>query len=149
MFSKKTELSQLKSKSLNEIKAYKAEAEKRKAELIALKNNAKGKITDEQQEELDSIAMLLVDIDDIIDEKVKKNSFDYQVPVGEENLIHISIVNGRRFNPNTGKEESIPFVQKFTYGEFTVFKNNYKMLGYAVINVLHDPYDEAVELIKN
>ncbi len=147
MFSKKTELNQLKSKSLSEIKAYKAEAEKRKAELIASKSSKKD-FTEEQQEELDDIAMFLVDVEDIIEEKTKENALHYKAPAGEEKLVHLSIVNGRRFNPNTGKEESKPFTQKFTYGEFMTFKSNYKMLGYAVIDVLHDPYNEAINLIK-
>lgn len=150
MSSKKTlELDQLKQLSLSEIKAYKAKAEKRKAELAALKIDAKKGLTEEQQEELDEIAIFLVDVDDIIDEKetgVFKT--DYVVPKGEEHLVHLSIVNGRRFNPNTGKEESKPTIQKFSYGEFVAFKNNCGLLGYTVVNVLHDPYNEAHKLIK-
>jgi hypothetical protein len=147
MFSEKTlELDQLKQLSLDELKAYKAKAEERKAELAALKADTKKRITEEQQEELDAIAILLVDVDDIIE--AKKESVVYKVPKGEEKLVHLKIVNGHRFNPSTGKEESKPFIQKFTYGEFTVFKNSYSMLGYIVVEVLHDPFNEAHVLIK-
>lgn len=149
MSSKKTlELDQLKQLSLEEIKAYKVKAEERKAELAALKADAKKGITEEQQEELDAIAIFLVDVDDVIEEKTVQANTGYVVPKGEEKLVHLSIVNGRRFNPNTGKEESHPYIQKFTYGEFTVFKNSYSMLGYTVVKVLHDPYNEAHNLIK-
>lgn len=148
MSNKKIELSQLKRLSLDEIKTYKVKAEERKAELVALKADAKKGITDEQQEELDAIAIFLVDVDDIIEEKMKQATAAYNVPKGEEKLVHLSIVKGRRFNPNTGKEESQPVIQKFTYGEFAVFKNNCQLLGYTVVKVLHDPYNEAHTLIK-
>lgn len=152
MSSKKTlELDQLKQLSLDELKAYRAKAEERKAELAALKADTKKGITEEQQEELDAIAIFLVDVDDIIEAKedeAKKGSEVYKVPKGEEKLVHLKIVNGHRFNPNTGKEESKPFIQKFTYGEFTVFKNSHSMLGYIVVGVLHDPFNEALSLIK-
>lgn len=150
MSSKKTlELDQLKQLSLSEIKAYKAKAEERKAELTVLKANAKKGLTEEQQEELDEIAIFLVDVDDIVEEKeAEAVKTAYIVPKGEEHLVHLSIVNGRRFNPNTGKEESKPTVQKFSYGEFVVFKNNCGLLGYTVVKVLHDPYNEAHKLIK-
>ena len=147
MFSEKTlELDQLKQLSLDELKAYRAKAEECKAELAALKADTKKGITEEQQEELDAIAIFLVDVDDIIEAKEKSEV--YKVPKGEEKLVHLKIVNGRRFNPNTGKEESKPFIQKFTYGEFTVFKNSHSMLGYIVVEVLHDPFNEARNLIK-
>nr|DAW01011.1 MAG TPA: hypothetical protein [Caudoviricetes sp.] len=150
MSSKKTlELDQLKQLSLSEIKAYKAKAEERKAELAALKADTKKGLTEEQQEELDEIAIFLVDVDDIIEEKeAEAAKTAYVVPKGEEQLVHLSIVNGRRFNPSTGKEESRPTVQKFSYGEFVVFKNNCGLLGYTVVKVLHDPYNEAHKLIK-
>lgn len=147
MFSEKTlELDQLKRLSLDELKAYRAKAEERKAELAALKADTKKGITEKQQEELDAIAIFLVDVDDIIEAKEELEV--YKVPKGEEKLVHLKIVNGRRFNPNTGKEESKPFIQKFTYGEFTVFKNTHSMLGYIVVEVLHDPFNEAHSLIK-
>lgn len=144
MSNKKTlPLDQLKQMSLEDIKTYKKHAEERKAELVALKNS--NTISEEQQEELDDVTIFLVDVDDIIEEKAKNS---YNVPKGEEKLVHLSIVKGRRFNPNTGKEESSPVVQKFTYGEFIAFRNSHHLLGYVIVKVLHDPYNEAYKLIK-
>ena len=72
---------------------------------------------------------------------------EYTPAEGTEKLVHLSIIRGRRFNPNTGKEESMPYVQMFTYGEFLLFKKNANLLGYSVLKVLHDPYGEAKEMV--
>lgn len=67
----------------------------------------------------------------------------YTPEEGTDNLLHLLLVKGRRFNPNTGDEISKPFIQMFTYPEWQVFKKNYVGLGLAVQKVLHDPFDEA------
>lgn len=72
---------------------------------------------------------------------------EYTPAKGTEKLVHLSIVRGRRFNPITGKEESMPYTQMFTYGEFLLFKKNANLLGYSVLKVLHDPYGEANEMV--
>ena len=72
---------------------------------------------------------------------------EYTPAKGTEKLVHLSIIRGRRFNPITGKEESTPYVQMFTYGEFLLFKKNANLLGYSVLKVLHDPYGEADEMV--
>lgn len=66
---------------------------------------------------------------------------------GTETMVHLRIVQGKKFNPNTGEPMSKPYVQMFTYPEWTLFKQRYKVLGYSIEGVLHDPYGEAKEFV--
>lgn len=150
----KMDLQQLQSHSLEEVKAYKEEAQKRKNELEALKLKTKGSKawTPELQEELDNVVLFLVDVDDVIEEKTASEktatkTFSYNPAPGTEKMVHLSLVRGRRFNPLTGKEESKAFTQMFTFAEWQLFKKNYKNLGYTVIAALHDPYGDAAEIV--
>lgn len=148
--SQKIDLQQLQSHSLEEVKAYKSEAQKRKAELEALKTKGGKEWTSELQEELDDVALFLVDADDVIEEKAAiktSSSSSYNPEPGTENMVHLSLVRGRRFNPHTGKEESKTFTQLFTFAEWQLFKKNYKNLGYTVVAVLHDPYEDAEQFV--
>lgn len=62
------------------------------------------------------------------------------IPVkGTENLFHVSIVKGRRFNPNTGKPEAKPYIQLFSTAEFRVFEQASARLGYTILKILHEP----------
>nr|DAJ16721.1 MAG TPA: hypothetical protein [Myoviridae sp. ct1TR10] len=147
--SQKIDLQQLQSCSLEEIKAYKSEAQKRKTELEALKAKGNKSWTPELQEELDEVVLFLVDIDDIIEEKTANaKTSSYNLAPGTENMVHLSLVQGRRFNPLTGKEESKVFTQLFTFAEWQLFKKNYKNLGYTVVAALHDPYGDAAEIVS-
>ena len=152
--SQKMDLQQLQSRSLEEIKAYKKEAQKRKAELEALKAKGGKAWAPALQEELDDVALFLVDVDDVIEEKVASTSGEattkttsYKPASGTEKMVHLSLVRGRRFNPLTGKEESKVFTQLFTFAEWQLFKKNYKNLGYTVMAALHDPYGDAAEIV--
>lgn len=148
---KKMNPQQLQSLSLEEIKAYKETAVKGKTELEALKAKGGKDWTAELQEELDDIALLLVDVDEVIEKKQSEASSAandaYVVKPGTENMVHLSIVKGRRFNPLTGKEESKPYNQIFSYSEWQLFKNNHRGLGYFIMKVLHDPYNEAEKYV--
>lgn len=147
----KMDLQQLRSHSLDEIKTYKEEAQKRKAELEALKTKGGKAWVPELQEELDDIVLFLVDIDDVIEEKATEEkateTSSYKPAIGTEKMVHLSLVRGRRFNPLTGKEESKVFTQLFTFAEWQLFKKSYKNLGYTVIAVLHDPYGDATSIV--
>lgn len=153
--SQKMDLQQLQSHNLEEVKAYKNEAQKRKAELEALKAKGGKEWTPELQEELDDVVLFLVDIDDVIFDKAANNvskeitsdDSSYNPEPGTENMVHLSLVRGRRFNPLTGKEESKAFTQLFTFAEWQLFKKNYKNLGYTVIAALHDPYGDAAQIV--
>ena len=122
----------------------KEQLEAKKMELLRLKSD--DKLTDKQQEQLNDIAVKLVDLDEEI-EKLSSNS-KYEVPKGTENHVHLSIVRGNRFSAKTGKEVNPPYVQIFSRGEFEVFKQSFKNLGYTVVSVLHDPTGEASSLIS-
>lgn len=122
----------------------KEQLEAKKMELLQLKSD--DKLTDKQQEQLNNIAVKLVDLDEEI-EKLSNNS-KYEVPKGTENHVHLSIVRGNRFSAKTGKEVNPPYVQIFSRGEFEVFKQSFKNLGYTVVSVLHDPTGEASSLIS-
>ena len=143
-------LQQLKAHSLEEIKAYKEDAIKTKAELEAAKAKGGKAWTEKQQEELDEVVLFLVDVDEVIEEKLASAETEkpsYVPQKGTEKMVHLSIVHGRRFNPMTGKEESAPYTQLFTYPEWQLFKKHFRGLGYSIMAVLHDPYGEAAELV--
>lgn len=148
----KLELQQLQVLSLEDIKSYKKKAVERKAELEAAKAKGGKAWTSDLQEELDEVVLLLVDVDDIIEEKQKEATSttknEYVIKPGTEKMVHLSIVRGRRFNPMTGKEESPAFTQMFTFAEWQLFKKTYKGLGYTIMAVLHDPYGDAAELVQ-
>ena len=149
--SQKMDLQQLQSHSLEEVKAYKKEAQKRKAELEALKAKGDKAWAPALQEELDDVVLFLVDVDDVIEEKAASASGEttsYNPAPGTEKMVHLSLVQGRRFNPLTGEEESKVFTQLFTFAEWQLFKKNYKNLGYTVMAALHDPYGDAAEIVK-
>lgn len=144
----KFQLNQLKTKTKNELLEIRQQMEKSKIELEALKAKGGGAFTDEQQDELNELVLAMVDLDELIEAQPDTKANVYKVPAKESSLIHIELIKGRRFNPNTGKEESFPYVQKLTYGEWQLFKQNFSRLGYVIIKVLHDPYNEVANFIK-
>lgn len=147
----KLELQQLQALSLEDIKSYKKKAIERKAKLEAAKAKGGKDWTSDLQEKLDDVVLFLVDVDDIIEEKLSASKTqaksDYTPKPGTEKMVHLSLVRGRRFNPLTGKEESKVFTQLFTFAEWQLFKNNFKGLGYTIMAALHDPYGDAAELV--
>lgn len=132
------------------------------------------------QEELNDVAMLLVDIDEAIAAKQKtaksgstpveneepkegaavendevpatnlEDSKPAYVPAkGSENSVHLELSRTENlFDPKTGaKKEGSTYVQVFTYSEWQAFKNHFKGLGFHIMKVLHDPYDEAAQYV--
>ena len=148
----KMEIQQLQALSLEEIKGYKSKVVARKSELEALKAKGGKSWFPALQEELDDMAIFLVDINEVLEEKLgaekeETPKAEYTPAKGTEKMVHLSIVRGRRFNPITGKEESKPFVQLFTFAEWQLFKKNFKGLGYTIMKALHDPYGDAKGLV--
>lgn len=147
----KLEFQQLQALSLEDIKSYKKKAVERKAELEAAKAKSGKAWTSDLQEELDEVVLFLVDVDDVIEEKLSalktQAKSGYTPKPGTEKMVHLSIVRGRRFNPMTGEEESPAYTQMFTFAEWQLFKNNFKGLGYTIMAALHDPYGDAAELV--
>ena len=127
--------------------------EANKAKLEAIKAKQPENWTKQLQAKLDETIGEIADIDEEIAALAgvvtaeSAGESEYTPAKGTEKLVHLSIIRGRRFNPITGKEESTPYVQMFTYGEFQLFKKNANLLGYSVLKVLHDPYGEANEII--
>lgn len=98
------------------------------------------------QVKLDEIIGEIADIDEELSSSVQDES-KYEPENGTEKMVHLMIVRGRRFNPQTGKEESKPYKQLFTRSEFSLFEKNAAMLGYIVIKVLYDPYNQADKMV--
>lgn len=109
---------------------------------MKVKNETPQKFTTGMQAKLDSVTESIVDIEEQIE-----LAPSYVPAKGTENCIHLKIVNGRRFNPRTGKEESAPYTQIFTQNEYNLFKQYHVLVGFQVVEVLHDPTGTAQELI--
>ena len=98
--------------------------EANKAKLEAIKAKQPEKWTQQLQAKLDETIGEIYDLDEEIAALAgvvtaeSAGESEYTPAKGTEKLVHLSIVRGRRFNPNTGKEESMPYIQMFTYGEF-------------------------------
>jgi hypothetical protein len=146
-------LQQLKTLSYEELKVHKKNAGETKAELEALKTKGGKAWTQELQEKLNEVTLFLVDLEEAMEEKEAleveetEPKGSYVPQKGTEKMVHLSIVQGRRFNPMSGKEESAPYIQMFTYPEWQLFKKHFRSLGYFIMSVLHDPYGEASELV--
>ena len=104
---------------------------------------APAKFTSEQQARLDEVAEQIIDLEEQIELAPDEQSVvktDYKPEPGTENLVHASIIRGRRFDENTGKEVSTPYVQKFTYDEYKNFVKNAELLGYTIVKELYNPF---------
>lgn len=102
------------------------------------------------QEKLDEVTLHLVDVEELmeskskVEEPVKKA---YAPEKGTEKHLHLVISETKRFDPKTGKSLNRERVQLFSYSEWRVFKKNFARLGYIIVKVLHDPYNEAQEFV--
>lgn len=116
---------------------------------MAIKERMPEKWNDTLQKELDSAVVEIVDVQEAIDELPKADYKEGYTPnKGTENHVHLKVVSGRRYDPRTGKEQSSPKNVVLTYGEWTLFKNNHKLLGYSIIECLYDPYHEVKAIIE-
>ena len=141
----KMNLQQLSALSLKEVQGYKEEALKRQKQLEDLKAKGGKDWTTGLQDELNEVTLFLVDVEEVIEEKASEQqeaSVQYAPAKGTERLVHARISKGRRFDPNTGKEITKPYIQMFTYGEWKLFQQNCKSIGFVVLEVLHNPYDK-------
>lgn len=116
-----------------------AQLKKGKAQLEAEKKSNKN-WTPEMQEELQECVSTIVDVEEQITVLVEaaKLAEGYKPLVGEENLVVAELVQGKRFDPNTGEEISKKFTQKFSEGEWRVFKRSASQLGYT-FTVIYNP----------
>ena len=161
MFQKKNE-KELESLKPEELAAHQKELMVRKAELLQKKKA--GAITDEEQSELDELAVYLVAVDKFAAKKPTTGlgatapeaeqpkpeqpkpagavQVKYVPPEGEENVAVLRLTKGRRFNPDTGEREAPVFTQKFNASEYRLFMAHYKRLGYTIEEVAYNPFEK-------
>lgn len=142
----KMNLQQLQSKNLSELMEIKANTQERIKALEQAKAKGGKDWTTSLQDELNEVTLFLVDVEEVIEEKAggqQESSVKYEPSKGTEKLVHARISKGRRFDPNTGKEITKPYIQIFTYGEWKLFQQNCKSIGFVILEVLHNPYDKA------
>ena len=157
MFQKKNE-KELESLKPEELAAHQKELMVRKAELLQKKKD--GVIADEEQAELEDLAVYLVAVGKLAKkpeqqkpekpEQVKPEQqkpeqakpHAYVPPKGEENVAVLSLTRGRRFNPDTGEREAPVFTQKFSANEYRLFMAHYKSLGYTIEEVIYNPFEK-------
>lgn len=159
MFQKKNE-KELESLKPEELAAHQKELMVRKAELLQKKKD--GVIADEEQAELEDLAVYLVTVGKLAKkpeqakpeqqkseqakleqqkpEQAKPHA--YVPPKGEENVAVLSLTKGRRFNPDTGEREAPVFTQKFNASEYRLFMAHYKSLGYTIEEVIYNPFEK-------
>ena len=159
MYQKKNK-EELESLKPEELAAHRKELMVRKAELLQKKKASA--ITDEEQSELDELAVYLVAVDKLAAKKPTTGlgatapeaeqpkpeqpkpagavQVKYVPPEGEENVAVLRLTKGRRFNPDTGEREAPVFTQKFNASEYRLFMAHYKSLGYTIEEVVYDPF---------
>ena len=143
-----------------ELAAHRKELMVRKAELLQKKKA--GAITDEEQSELEELAVYLVGVDKLAAKKPttglgatapeaekpveqskpveQPKTIGYVPPKGEESVAVLRLTKGRRFNPDTGAREAPVFTQKFNASEYRLFMVHYKSLGYTIEEVVYNPF---------
>ena len=159
MYQKKNK-EELESLKPEELAVHRKELMVRKAELLQKKKA--GAITDEEQSELDELAVYLVAVDKLAAKKPttglgatapeveqlkleelkpeQPKASSYIPPKGEENVAVLRLTKGRRFNPDTGEREAPVFTQKFNASEYRLFMAHYKSLGYTIEEVMYNPF---------
>lgn len=88
----------------------------------------------------------------VVEEALKQNAATVQQSASEvdtSNQVVVMAAFGDRFSKRTGKEVNPPQKRYFTYGEWQLFKKNYKLLGYSITGVVNDPYGDAAELVES
>ena len=124
-----------------------------KEQLLQAKKADEKAFTNEQQARLSKVTEDIIDLEEQIelapaDEAPKTaTTAEYEVPKGTEKLVHVKLSTGNRYDPKTGKEINKPVPQTFNYGEWQLFKKNYKLLGYTIVEVMNDPFKDATPLI--
>lgn len=155
MFQKKNE-KELESLKPEELAAHQKKLMVRKAELLQKKKD--GVIADEEQAELEDLAVYLVAVSKLVKKPTtteepeqakpeqqkpeQAKSRAYVPPMGEENVAVLRLTKGRRFNPNTGEREAPVFTQKFNASEYRLFMAHYKSLGYTIEDVIYNPFEK-------
>lgn len=121
----------LDSKALND---YMEQLNQRKAEL-----DKKEDLSEDEMEEGEAIEESIKACDEAKEILLLEEAKKYKVAKGTENMYHLRIVKGQRFDSNSGEEISSPYVQRFTRSEAENFVANYKSLGYKILAIEYQP----------
>ncbi len=104
--------------------------------------------TAEQKKEFDNNAKELKTAETrlaIVEEALKQNVNNQS---GEDSqFVKLKIAFGNRYSRRTGKEINPPQPVSFTYGEWQLFKESYRRLGYEIAEVINDPFGDAAALV--
>lgn len=144
---------ELQALSLQALKAHLVELKQREVEIDEIEK--KTPLTKELADERAALKKYVKAVGKIHDLKVEaetkkqdvKPKSAYEPKPGTEAMVHLRIVNGKKFDPNTGKALTKPYTQLFSYAEWLVFKQNFKAIGFSIEEVLHDPYNEAKDYV--
>lgn len=83
----------------------------------------------------------------VVEEALKQNAPSASAD-NKSGKVVVMVAFGDRFSKRTGKEVNPPQKRYFSFGEWQVFKQNYKLLGYSVTSVINDPFGDAAGLIE-
>jgi hypothetical protein len=123
----------------------------RQEELQQLQLNNPDAFTAEQKKEFDDNAKELKTAETrlaIVEEALKQNAQNANNQSGEDSqFVKLKIAFGNRFSRRTGKEINPPQPVSFTYGEWQLFKESYRRLGYEITDVINDPFGDAAALV--
>lgn len=123
----------------------------RQEELQQFQLNNPEAFTAEQKKEFDSNAKELKTAETrlaIVEEALKQNAQNANNQSGEDSqFVKLKIAFGNRFSRRTGKEINPPQPVSFTYGEWQLFKESYRRLGYEITDVINDPFGDAAALV--
>ena len=122
----------------------------RQEELQQLQLSTPDAFTVEQKTEFDNNAEELKKAEArlaVVEEALKQNVFSTPADKSDKAVV-VMVAFGDRFSKRTGKEVNPPQKRYFSFGEWQVFKQNYKLLGYSVTAVINDPFGDAAGLIE-
>ena len=122
----------------------------RQEELQQLQLSNPDAFTVEQKTELDNNAEELKKAEArlaVVEEALKQNVFSTPADKSDKAVV-VMVAFGDRFSKRTGKEVNPPQKRYFSFGEWQVFKQNYKLLGYSITAVINDPFGDAAGLVE-
>ena len=122
----------------------------RQEELQQLQLSNPDAFTVEQKTEFDNNAEELKKAEArlaVVEEALKQNVFSTPADKSDK-VVVVMVAFGDRFSKRTGKEVNPPQKRYFSFGEWQVFKQNYKLLGYSITAVINDPFGDAAGLIE-
>lgn len=122
----------------------------RQEELQQLQLSNPDAFTVEQKTEFDNNAEELKAAETrlaVVEEALKQNVFSTPANKSDKAVV-VMVAFGDRFSKRTGKEVNPPQKRYFSFGEWQVFKQNYKLLGYSITDIINDPFGDAAGLIE-